>query len=230
MPTKKTTKKTAKKAVKKAVKKTVKKAATKKRVVKKTAQKAGAKKATKKTAKKATRKSATKKRAPKQQPDLGKSYADAKVALSHLWDDVTKDTYGRFNTISNRVEKRFKNIKKDVSDVDVQYAVDKAGDVSNKLLKSAKGWVKKLGLQVKLLWELLKDVWGGNFKAPWGTVAAVTATLLYVISPLDVIPDFIPGIGLVDDLMVVTLCMSMIRVDLRRYAEWRDLDLADYGL
>jgi hypothetical protein len=28
----------------------------------------------------------------------------------------------------------------------------------------------------------------------------------------------------------VTLCISMIRIDLRRYAEYRKLDLADYGL
>ncbi len=77
---------------------------------------------------------------------------------------------------------------------------------------------------------MLKDVWYGKFKAPWGTVASVTATLLYVVMPFDVIPDFIPGIGLLDDMLVVTLCISMVRIDLRRYAEYRKLDLADYGL
>ncbi|RQV97489.1 DUF1232 domain-containing protein [bacterium] len=128
------------------------------------------------------------------------------------------------------MENRFKNIKKDVSEVDVQYAIDKAGEVSKKLLKSGTKWVKLLGMQVKLLWEMLKDVWYGKFKAPWGTVAAITATLLYVVMPFDIIPDFIPGIGLIDDMLVVTLCISMIRIDLRRYANFRKLNLADYGL
>ncbi|MBU0691013.1 DUF1232 domain-containing protein [bacterium] len=205
---------TKKRVVKKAVKKTVKKTAAKKRVVKK----AGVKKA------------ATKKRATTKQPDLNKSYAEARKAVGALWDDVAKDTHARFSTISKRVENRFKNIKKDVSEVDVQYAIDKAGDVSKKLLKSGTKWVKLLGMQVKLLWEMLKDVWYGKFKAPWGTVAAITATLLYVVMPFDIIPDFIPGIGLIDDMLVVTLCISMIRIDLRRYANFRKLNLADYGL
>jgi uncharacterized membrane protein YkvA (DUF1232 family) len=209
----------------------VKKAATKKRVVKKAAKKTAPKKIVKKTVKKTTaKKTATKKRVSKKQPDLNKSYAEARKAVGALWDDVAKDSHTRFATISKKVENRFKNIKKDVSDVDVQYAIDKAGDVSKKLLKSGKQWVKLLGMQVKLLWEMLKDVWYGKFKAPWGTVAAVTASLLYVVMPFDIIPDFIPGIGLIDDMLVVTLCISMIRIDLRRYAEYRKLDLADYGL
>lgn len=209
-----TKKRAAKKTVKKAVKKTVKKTAARKRVVKK----AGVKK------------TATKKRATAKQPDVSKSCAEARKAVAALWDDVAKDTHSRFSTISKKVEDRFKNIKKDVSEIDVQYAIDKAGDVSKKMLKSGTKWVKLLGMQVKLLWEMLKDVWFGKFKAPWGTVAAITATLLYVIMPLDIIPDFIPGIGLIDDALVVTLCVSMIRIDLRRYAKFRDLDLADYGL
>ncbi|MBU1638372.1 hypothetical protein KKC97_11975, partial [bacterium] len=121
---------TKKRVVKKAVKKTVKKTAAKKRVVKK----AGVKKA------------ATKKRATTKQPDLNKSYAEARKAVGALWDDVAKDTHARFSTISKRVENRFKNIKKDVSEVDVQYAIDKAGDVSKKLLKSGTKWVKLLGM------------------------------------------------------------------------------------
>lgn len=210
----------------------VKKAATKKRVVKKAAKKTVKKTAAKKrvTKKAGVKKAATKKRATKKQPDLNKSYAEARKAVGALWDDVAKDTHARFSTISKRVENRFKNIKKDVSEVDVQYAIDKAGEVSKKLLKSGTKWVKLLGMQVKLLWEMLKDVWYGKFKAPWGTVAAITATLLYVVMPFDIIPDFIPGIGLIDDMLVVTLCISMIRIDLRRYANFRKLNLADYGL
>jgi uncharacterized membrane protein YkvA (DUF1232 family) len=180
--------------------------------------------------KRAVKKTATKKRAATKQPDINQSYADAKKAVGKLWDDVAKDTHARFATVSKKVEKRFKDIKQDVSDVDVQYAIDKAEDASKKLLKSATGWVKKLGLQVKLLWEMLKDIWYGKFKAPWGTVAAITAALLYVIMPFDILPDFLPGIGFADDLLVITLCVSMIRIDLRRYAKFRNLDLANYEL
>ena len=36
-------------------------------------------------------------------------------------------------------------------------------------------------------------------KIPFGTIAAVVASLLYFVSPIDVIPDFIPVIGYIDD-------------------------------
>lgn len=223
-----TKKRAAKKPVKKAAQKSVKKSA--KKASKKTAKKT--KKTTKRTAKKTgAKKTATKKRAAKQpEPDLGTSYAEAKRVLGKLWDDVAQGTHTSFNSISDKVEKRFRDTKKNVSDIDVQYAIDKAGDVARKFGKSSQAWVKRLGMQVRLLWEMLQDVWYGKFKAPWATVASITATLLYVIMPLDVIPDFIPGIGLLDDLTVVTLCISIIKIDLRRYAKWRGLKLEKYGL
>ena len=53
------------------------------------------------------------------------------------------------------------------------------------------------------LWEILQS--GGLRKAD---VAAVIGALLYLISPFDLIADFIPVIGLLDDLFVVS---SMLR-------------------
>ena len=41
-------------------------------------------------------------------------------------------------------------------------------------------------------------------------------TLAYVISPIDLIPDFIPVIGYVDDVTVIALVIRMIRKDLAR--------------
>ena len=71
-----------------------------------------------------------------------------------------------------------------------------------KLLNSGKDYVVKLGKQAKLLWEMLRASAKQEFDVPWATVAALTATLLYLISPIDVMPDFIPGLGFLDDALV----------------------------
>jgi len=55
---------------------------------------------------------------------------------------------------------------------------------------------------VKLLGRLLKDA-----RVPTAEKALFVAAIIYVISPLDLIPDFFPFIGQVDDLYVVALTL-----------------------
>lgn len=57
--------------------------------------------------------------------------------------------------------------------------------------------------------------------APVGTMVAVVIALLYWVSPIDLIPDMVPGIGYLDDAMVVTLCWKMVEADVEAYDEWR---------
>ncbi len=55
---------------------------------------------------------------------------------------------------------------------------------------------------VKLLYGLLKDV-----RVPTAEKALFLAAIVYVISPIDLIPDFFPFIGQVDDIYVVALTL-----------------------
>ena len=48
----------------------------------------------------------------------------------------------------------------------------------------------------------------------------VTLTLVYVFSPLDLIPDYIPGVGLLDDASIVGLCIAAIKSDLEAFKAW----------
>jgi uncharacterized membrane protein YkvA (DUF1232 family) len=45
--------------------------------------------------------------------------------------------------------------------------------------------------------------------------------LAYVLLPDDVIPDFFPGIGKVDDAAVIAACIVLIRKDLQKYKTWK---------
>jgi len=75
---------------------------------------------------------------------------------------------------------------------------------------------------VKLLVTLLRDYVSGAYKQiPLGSIAAVAAAVLYFVSPIDAIPDFIPGIGYLDDAAVLLLCKKMVRGDLEKYSKWQ---------
>ena len=56
---------------------------------------------------------------------------------------------------------------------------------------------------------------------PIGSIIAALAAVLYVVSPIDLIPDYIPGIGLLDDAAVFVACWKMIHDDVDKYQEWR---------
>ena len=56
---------------------------------------------------------------------------------------------------------------------------------------------------------------------PIGTITAVAGTLLYVLAPLDFIPDFIPAAGLIDDAAVVRACLKLVGYDIRKFRAWK---------
>ena len=68
---------------------------------------------------------------------------------------------------------------------------------------------------------------------PIGTIVAVLGALIYFVSPVDLIPDNIPGAGYIDDGVVITVCLKMVDSDLQEYKIWREqngkvLDIPDF--
>lgn len=76
---------------------------------------------------------------------------------------------------------------------------------------------------LSLLQELCVAWWRGSYRAinPQALVAIV-AGLIYFVSPVDAIPDFIPGLGLVDDLAVLAWVMKTWGGELDAFRTWRD--------
>ncbi len=74
--------------------------------------------------------------------------------------------------------------------------------------------------QIQTLFELIRDYRSGTYRSiPWGSIAAAAATLLYILNPMDMVPDFIPFVGLIDDATVFAFCLKLIGRDLDRYKE-----------
>ena len=76
---------------------------------------------------------------------------------------------------------------------------------------------------LKAMYWLVQSYFKGEYRnLPWRTIAAIIAVLIYVANPLDFVPDYIPFIGQIDDLMVLRWGLGFIRRDLVNYMKWRD--------
>ena len=56
---------------------------------------------------------------------------------------------------------------------------------------------------------------------PLGTIIAIVSALIYVFMVLDFIPDTVPGAGYIDDALVITACLKLVRSDVEEYNKFR---------
>ena len=85
-----------------------------------------------------------------------------------------------------------------------------------------KNFLGRLIQDFGLIVPLVRDYRSGAYgKFPLLSVAAIVFTVIYVVSPIDLIPDYIIGIGQIDDATVVGLCLYLMEKDLHKYKEWK---------
>lgn len=84
------------------------------------------------------------------------------------------------------------------------------------------GMLEKYSELGKLMLDMLKDYRNKRYrKVPWFTIGSIVFALLYVLNPFDIVPDFIPGLGFIDDLSVFTIALRFVETDLHNYLDWK---------
>jgi uncharacterized membrane protein YkvA (DUF1232 family) len=68
------------------------------------------------------------------------------------------------------------------------------------MIERAKQWARSIKKDVIALY-----IAGRDPRTPWHAKAVAVAVAAYAISPIDLIPDFIPILGYLDDLIIVPL-------------------------
>ena len=107
-----------------------------------------------------------------------------------------------------------------VEEKDLNKVLGKRKKIEKKVLSNET--VDKYIGKVKTMFSLIKDYRNGSYRElPWKSIAAIAGALLYVLNPLDLIPDFIPVIGMLDDASVLAVCLKMVNDDLEKYTQWR---------
>jgi len=67
-------------------------------------------------------------------------------------------------------------------------------------IDTLKAWARAVKRDVVALWLAARDP-----RVPWYAKAVAAAVAAYALSPIDLIPDFIPVLGYLDDLIIVPL-------------------------
>lgn len=74
---------------------------------------------------------------------------------------------------------------------------------------------------LQTMFRLIKASMAGEYTGvPGTTVAAAVAVFIYFLSPIDLIPDFIPVLGMLDDMALVAWFSTTLKHELDRFAEW----------
>jgi uncharacterized membrane protein YkvA (DUF1232 family) len=107
-----------------------------------------------------------------------------------------------------------------VTEKDVEKVVDKSEEIQKKF--SARGPLARFIEDGRLLIAIVKDYWSGAYRQiPYGAIASIVFTLIYVLNPFDLVPDVLPVIGEVDDVAVMGACLMLVEQDLHKYRDWK---------
>jgi uncharacterized membrane protein YkvA (DUF1232 family) len=73
------------------------------------------------------------------------------------------------------------------------------------MIDTARSWARNIKRDVLAVWIAARDP-----RTPWYAKALATAVAVYALSPIDLIPDFIPVLGYLDDLILVPIGIVIV--------------------
>lgn len=83
----------------------------------------------------------------------------------------------------------------------------------------------QLALDARTFFSMARDWMNGSYKnVSAKTLALSIIGLAYFVSPVDIIPDWILGIGQIDDALVLAIVLSCMHEQLENYREWREMN------
>lgn len=75
--------------------------------------------------------------------------------------------------------------------------------------------------RVKVFIRMIKAYVRGEYRAiPWKMVVMLVAGLVYFVMPLDILPDFIPVTGFLDDITVIIWIFNNFKKEIDAFETW----------
>ncbi len=76
------------------------------------------------------------------------------------------------------------------------------------------------------LMRLVRSWLNGSYRVfPWRTLFVLILLAIYAINPFDIIPDFIPIIGVIDDAAMLGFLVRSVMKDVQKFKEWERLNV-----
>jgi uncharacterized membrane protein YkvA (DUF1232 family) len=88
--------------------------------------------------------------------------------------------------------------------------------------KNNKGTLGDAWEKLQLFVDLVQAYTKGEYRnvAP-STILTIIGAILYFVSPLDVVPDFLVGLGIVDDAAVIGFTLKKLSVEINEFKKWK---------
>ncbi|MDR5902394.1 YkvA family protein [Halomonas icarae] len=97
------------------------------------------------------------------------------------------------------------------------------GDKLKTRLRGRSRVIGQITRALRLFVPMLGDVLRGRYRpVPWMAILWMLAALVYLISPLDLIPDFLVLVGVLDDAVIVGWLLTRVDSALGPYRAWRE--------
>ena len=120
--------------------------------------------------------------------------------------------------IEAQLEKRTKKAIRLISDNERATAVVRKILNKAKKIRGMSGYIDN----IESMCRLVKDYADGRYtEVSRKSVLIIASALIYLLTPIDLVPDIIPIIGRLDDIAVVAYVIRTMRVELVKYNVWR---------
>jgi uncharacterized membrane protein YkvA (DUF1232 family) len=102
-----------------------------------------------------------------------------------------------------------------------QKLIELVQNVLAKLSKvAANPKVQKFIQPVQIFIRMIKAHFRGDHKIALSTLGLIVLALVYFLSPVDFIPDFLGALGFADDLSVILAVYAKVKDEVQQFLEW----------
>lgn len=142
----------------------------------------------------------------------GASNTKANTETNNSSDNETQPKNPWWKQARERAEKQLESPEK-LSDF-----VDEA---SKKADQKKEGPLKKVWDSLSAMFRLVKAYTNGKYReVPWQSLVMIVGVLVYFVMPTDLLPDFIVGLGYIDDVTVIGWTLKTVADDINSFLAW----------
>lgn len=83
--------------------------------------------------------------------------------------------------------------------------------------------ISRMAVSLRVMARIIKAFANGKYRElPWKSLLSLVGGLVYFMMPIDLIPDFIPFTGFLDDFTVIMLISGAFKQDIEEFLRWEE--------
>ncbi len=137
-----------------------------------------------------------------------------------------------FDEFGDKSEKIIKTVIKTIYN-DNKVALKKVSSLIRKVKNKIKKWgddhipdpIRPVYARLLVMLDILADTLDGSYKAHTAAIASIVSALVYLLFPFDLLPDFIPVVGFIDDAGIIILVFYTLENMIKSYCKSTNIDI-----